>query len=522
MAEDDWRRICREAKLEGNTPRKVRVGEDEVLLVRVSGRVHAVGNKCPHYGCRLDEGAVFDNVVVCRCHDSRFDVTTGRMVSPPALDDLPVYPVRIDNGDVWLGPAQRPGSPRTQSADPRTFLIVGAGAAGNAAAETLRREGFSGRIVMITPESDPPYDRPNLSKEFMSGEAKPEWMPLRSSKFYADHTIELRTDSRVTALDPVAKTASLEPGGTMRFDKVLLATGAAPRAPSIPGAAGPGCYSLRSFVDARAIVEAASRARRVVLIGAGFIGMELASSLRKRGLAVDVVEREALPLVHLLGEPVALSLKRRHELNGITFHQGVTVRVITGASGAKAVTLSDGVKLSADFVVFGLGVMPVVDYLEGTDLVRDGGIPVDLRLETSHSGVYAAGDVALVPYFATGERVRVEHWVVAERQGQHAARCMLGSRISYEEVPFFWTRQFGITLKYVGFTRAYDETVVRGEIEAGKFLVGYYRKGALAAAAAAGMENELSAVEVIMRRRIALPPSRLVDGNADLFEIARR
>jgi NADPH-dependent 2,4-dienoyl-CoA reductase/sulfur reductase-like enzyme/nitrite reductase/ring-hydroxylating ferredoxin subunit len=517
----EWQRICREAELVEGAPRLVKVGKDDVYLVRLAGRVHAMGNKCPHYGCPLNEGVLFGNVVVCKCHDARLDVTTGRMVSPPALNDLPVYPVRIKDGEVWLAPAEKPKLPRAQGTDQRTFLIVGGGAAGNAAAETLRREGFAGRIVMITAESDPPYDRPNLSKEFMSGEAKPEWMPLRSSKFYADQRIELLTNTRIISLDPRAKTASLEPGGVMSFEKVLLATGAVPRALPISGATEPGCFNLRSFADARAIVEAASTAKAVVLIGAGFIGMELASSLRARGLIVDVVAPEALPFAHMVGERVALALKKRHEENGVRFHLGLTVSLIAGGTGAKTVTLSNGVRLSADFVVFGLGSQPVVDYLTGTDLVQGGGVPVSSKLETKHPDVFAAGDIAIVPSPANGEGVRIEHWVVAERQGQHAARGMLGSNVGYDEVPFFWTRQFGVSLKYVGFAREWDKVAVRGDIEAGKFVVGYYRKGTLAAAATIGMANELTAVEVILRRRIALPPSKLADASVDLFSMAR-
>jgi apoptosis-inducing factor 3 len=521
MADSAWQKVCRDSDLVEGVSRTVKAGDDDVLLVRVEGAVRAVGNKCPHYECPLNEGALVGRVVVCRCHDARFDVTTGRMVSPPALNDLPVYPVRIENGDVLVGPAEKARFPKTEGTDPRTFLIVGAGAAGNAAAETLRREGFAGRIVMITAESDAPYDRPNLSKEFMSGKAKPEWMPLRSAKFYQNQKIEVLTDTRVTALDPRKKTVTLAGGAEMSFDKALVATGGAPRSLPIPGADGEGCFNLRSFADARAIMAAAAAAKKVVLIGAGFIGMELASSLGERGLRVDVVAPEALPFAQLVGERVATYLKKRHEEKGVSFHLGATVRQISGARGAKAVILADGTRLDADFVILGTGVLPDVGFLAGTDLVKDGAVPVNERLETAAPDVYAAGDIAIVPDAIDGRGTRIEHWVVAERQGQHAARSMLGSTARYDEVPFFWTRQTGISLKHVGSTGAWDALSFRGDVEAGKFVAGYYRRGALVAAAGVGMPTELTAVEMMLRRRMPLPSETLSDSAVDLLARVR-
>jgi apoptosis-inducing factor 3 len=521
MAGSEWQKICPEGDLVKGVPRLVKVGEADVLLIRLEEGIFAVGNKCPHYECPLNEGAVLGHMVVCRCHDARLDLTTGKMIAAPALKDLPFYPVRIEAGEVWLGPAQKPRLAPPQGTDPRTFLIVGGGAAGNAAAETLRREGFAGRIIMVTPESDQPYDRPNLSKEFMSGEAKPEWMPLRSLKFYEDQKIELLLGKRVMGISPREKTVTLATGETLSFDAALLATGGTPRKLPIPGSDGSGCFMLRSFADARLIVQAAEGAKKAVLIGAGFIGMELASSLRARGLAVEVVAPEALPFGAILGESVARYLVKRHEEKGVVFHLGTTVHAITGETGAKTIALANGTELKADFVIVGLGIQPAVDYLAETGLIQNGAVPVNARLETKYKGIYAAGDIAFVPYGVSGEGVRIEHWVVAERHGQHAARAMLGSDAPYEETPFFWTRQTGVSLKYVGFTREWDEMAVRGSVEAGKFLVGYYRKGTLVAAATVGMANDLTAIEVMLKRRIALPSGKLADAGVDLLAMAR-
>jgi len=520
MAESSWKKVCRDADLGEGVPRLVKVGDSDVLLVRVEGKVYAVGNKCTHYECGLNEGAFFGNVVVCKCHDARFDVTTGRALTAPALKDLPVHAVRIDDGDILLGPAQKPQFPKLEAGDPRTFLIVGAGAAGNAAAETLRREKFAGRIVMITRESDQPYDRPNLSKDFVTGEAKPEWLPLRSPKFYADQRIEVLTNTEVTSLDPRARTVTFRGGETLSFDKALIATGGTPRISDVPGADGEGCFTLRSFSDARSIVEAAAGAKRAVLVGSGFIGLELASSLCTRGLEVEVVSREELPLAHILGERIARYLKRRHEQKNVTFHMGATVDRISGAKGAKTVTLSGGKLLNADFVVFGLGVKPALDFLAGSDLVQDKGIPVNCRLETKYPGIFAAGDSAIVPNPAGGDAQRIEHWCVAERHGQHSARTMLGSTAPYDEVPFFWTRQTGISLKYVGNARTWSAIAVRGDVENGKFLAGFYGEGKLLAAASVGMPDELTAVEMMIRNKIALPAEKLSDSGVDLLAIA--
>ncbi len=515
MVESEWRKVCRVDELAEGAPKLVKVGEDDVLVVRLAEGVHAVGNKCPHYECPLNEGVIRGSEVVCKCHDARFDLASGRMISPPALNDLPVYPVKVEAGEVLLGPVQKARFPKPQGTDGRTFLIVGGGAAGNAAAETLRREGFAGRIVMVTAETDLPYDRPNLSKEFMSGDAKPEWMPLRSAKFYANQNIEVISQVRVTSLDPRKKSVLLEDGRTLAFDTALLATGAAPRVPAIPGADGEACFSLRSFADARSIVEAAATASRAVLVGAGFIGMELASSLRQRGLSVEVAAAETLPLVRIIGDRIASYMKKRHEDKGVVFHLGTNVIRVSGSAGSKEVALSNGKTLMGDFVVFGLGVAPVVDYLAGTDLVEDGAVPVDARMQTKHPDVYAAGDIATVTGPEGGAR-RIEHWVVAERQGQHAARAMLGSSRPFAEVPFFWTRQTGVSLKYVGYAREWDEIVFRGDVERGRFLAGFYSRGTLLAAASIGMPDETTAVETLISRNTALPAATLADPGVSL------
>jgi apoptosis-inducing factor 3 len=520
MPETVWIPVCAESELTEGVPRLVQAGEESVYLVRLSGAIYAVGHECTHYQGKLVDGVLIGREVVCPSHNARFDVTTGRMLIPPALNDLPVYPVKVEGGQVLLGPAVKPKFPRAEGTDARTFLIVGAGAAGNMAAETLRREGFAGRIVLVTAEAERPYDRPNLSKDFITGKAKPEWIPLRGAKFYENQGIELLTGKRVTALDPRKKIVAFEGGQTLAFDKALLATGGTPRKLPIPGAKTECCMALRSWADARTLLAAVESAKSAAIIGAGFIGMELASSLRDRGLEVHVVAPEALPLAHVLGDRIASFLKKRHQENGVTFHLGKTPTQVSGTLGSKSVVLSDGTHLAVGLVVFGLGIQPAVDYLAGTDLVSGGGVPVNSRLETRFPGIFAAGDIAIVPD-PSGEPHRIEHWVVAERQGQHAARAMLDRAGDYAQVPYFWTKQAGVSVKYVGVAREWERIVYRGEVETGKFTAGFYRKDTLLAAAGGGKSKDIIAIEEIMRRRIPLPPQVLGDAKADLIAMAR-
>ncbi len=523
MGETGWTRVAKASELAEKVPVAVAVGEDKVLLVRLSGTVYAVGHKCPHYEEKLEHGALFGNQIICKSHFARMDVTTGRVIAPPAFNDLPVYPVKVEGGEVWIGPVEKPKFPKPAAAlgsDPRTFLIVGAGAAGNTAAETLRREGFAGRIVMITGETERPYDRPNLSKDFITGKSGEEWLPLRGPKFYPAQGIELLTGRRVASLDTQKKTVTLEDGETIVFDRALLATGGSPRKLPIPGADGSGCFMLRTTGDARAIVAAAAQWKSVVLIGAGFIGLELAGSLKDRGLEVTVVAPEAMPLAHILGDRVGAYLKSLHESREVRFLMGRTPARIDGEAGAKTVTLSDGARLTAGFVVIGLGVLPTVEYLSGTGLVEKGAVPVDESMRTRAPDIYAAGDIAALPD-ADWERRRVEHWVAAQRQGQRAARAMLDRDPGPMEVDFFWSKQAGASLKYVGHAREFDQTIYRGIVEEGKFLAGYFRKGALKAAATIGMAVDLIAVERLMRLGAGPTAAQLGDPGFDLMAAAK-
>ena len=514
-------KVAKEADLEPGVPVAVKVEKRDVLLVRLGDRICACGNKCTHYGGPLNEGLLTGNVATCPWHGARFDVTTGKVLAAPALDDVPVYPVQVEGGDVAVGPAQAAAPPAVASGGGRTFLIVGAGAAGNAAAETLRREGFDGRILLVTAEPDRPYDRPNLSKDFLAGEAKPEWIPLRSEEFYAKQQIELLTNRRVASLDPGSRTIAFADGSTLRYDCALLATGGTPRTLSIPGATLEGSFVLRSLAHSKALIAAAEQARSAVVVGASFIGMEVAASLRQRGLEVHVVAPDPVPMARVFGDRVGRYIQQVHAAKGVVFHLGTTPAQIVGQRKVEAVVLSDGSRIAADLVVAGVGIQPAVAFLESAGIVEGGAIPVDGRLATKAPGVFAAGDIAVVPGHRTGEPQRVEHWVVAERQGQHAARAMLGSKAPYAEVPFFWTKQYDASVKYVGFARGFDRIVYRGNVEEGHFLAGYYQGQVLKAAAGLGMPREILVLGQILGAGAAISPEQLQDSSTDLFAIAQ-
>jgi len=521
MEDVAWKAVAKDADVLEGKPVGVEVGEDKVLLTRIRGTVFAVGRECPHYQEKLEKGALFGTEIECKSHFARIDVTTGKVISAPAMNDLPVYPVRVDNGEIYIGTVVKPKFPKPAAAlgsDPRTFVIVGAGAAGNAAAETLRRQGFAGRIVMITPENERPYDRPNLSKDFMTGKAGEEWLPLRGPKFYPAQGIELLIGKKVASIDPAHRNVGFTDGESLAFTKLLLATGAAPRTLAAPGADA--ALLLRTAEDARVLLRAASQWKRAMIVGAGFIGLELASSLRERGLAVTVVAQESVPLSHIVGDRVGAYIKGLHEAKGVVFAMDRTVRGIEGAEGARVVTLSDGTRREADFVVAGLGVVPVVDYLEGTGIAADGMVPVDGTMQTSVADIYAAGDIAAVLDNDNGRR-RVEHWVVAERQGARAALCMLGKDPGRQEVDVFWSKQAGVSVKYVGHAKHFDQVIYRGAVEEGAFLAGYYHQGALKAAATIGMAQEIIAVERLLRFGAAPQVAQFADRSFDLLAAAR-
>jgi len=442
------------------------VGADAVLLARRGNELFAVGAACTHYHGPLAEGLMVGDTVRCPWHHACFSLRTGEAVRAPAFDPLPRWRIQRQGDKVFVrekldGASQkRAPAEAERSAWPESVVIVGGGAAGFAAAELLRRDGYDRPVILLSADDAPPCDRPNLSKDYLAGTAKESWIPLKSPKFYEKRAIDLRLNARVAAIDPRNRRVTLADGTALDYGALLLATGADPVRLDLPGADASVVHYLRSFADSRAIVAAAATAKRALVIGASFIGLEVAASLRARKIEVHVVGPEARPLERVVGVELGDVVRRLHEKNGIVFHLGQTVTKLDG----KTATLSGGDTLAADLVVIGVGVRPAIALAEAAGLATDKGVTTDEYLQTSVPGIYAAGDIARWPDPHSGERIRVEHWVVAERQGQTAARNILGRRERFDAVPFFWSQHYDMAISYVGHATRWDATKVEGSL----------------------------------------------------------
>jgi apoptosis-inducing factor 3 len=486
-----------------------RVDSEEAILVRRGEEFFAVGAQCTHYHGALAAGLAVGDTIRCPLHHACFSLRTGEPLRAPALDPIACWRVERAGAKVFVRermPTPKPPSPKDGRAGalPSSVTIIGGGAAGLAAADRLRREGYSARITLLSADTSPPYDRPNLSKDFLMGTAPAEWMPLRTPEYYAERKIELLLDSRVASLDPKRRTLQLERGRQLDFDALLLATGADPVRLDIPAAGAMRFLYLRTFADSQAIVAAAAAAKRVVVVGASFIGLEVAASLRQRGIEVHVVGPERILFEHVLGAQLGTFVREVHESHGVMFHLGTSVANVDG----RRVTLKDASCIEADFVVIGAGVRPAIKLAEQAGLTIDRGVRVNEYLETSAAGVFAAGDIARWPDPYSGERIRVEHWVVAERQGQIAALNMLGRRQRFDAVPFFWSQHYDVTINYVGHAESWDAIDVDGSLSSRDCAVTYRRGGRILALAS--ISRDLKSLEA--ERDFELTQTGATDG----------
>jgi apoptosis-inducing factor 3 len=468
---------------------------EQVLVARRGDELFAIGATCTHYGGPLAKGLMVDCTVHCPWHHARFDLRTGEAVAAPALNDVSCYSIaKRDNrffvtGKIDKKPARKPKS------SPASVIIIGAGAAGGAAAEMLRREGYDGPVTLLGMDEFLPYDRPNLSKDYLAGNAPEEWIPLRPPEFYREQKIDTLTNTTVTAIDPKTKQVTLSDGRSLGYGALLIATGAEPVRLAIPGNdLAHVCY-LRTLADSRRIIEKAKDAKRAVVIGACFIGLEVAWSLRERKLEVAVVGKGSLPLEKVLGRELGNLIHQTHEANGVKFHLGRMPKAIQD----RQVQLDDGTILDCDLVVVGIGVRPNTALAEKAGVAIDDGVLVNEFLETSVPGIFAAGDIARWPDPRSG-RIRVEHWVVAQRQGQTAARNILGAQEPFNLPPYFWSNHFDLQIRYVGHGSGENRASVSGDLKAKDASVIFRDGDKLTAVASIGRDTENLKAELALER----------------------
>ena len=448
-----------------------------VVVVATEDAVYAVGGSCSHYGGPLGEGLCVGGEIRCPWHHAAFDVKIGEAVGAPALNPIPVYKTTERDGRIFVtGPTDAPAPKRTPPSTPESVVIVGAGAGGAAAAEALRRHGYDGPVTLIGTE--PPVDRPNLSKDYLAGIVPEEWIPLRSPQFYTDGDINLITGEEVTGIDPADRTVHLESGRQLSYGALLLATGAEPRRLPVPGGDLAHVHYLRSLEDSRSIIAALADTEHAVIVGAGFIGLEVAASLRHREIEVTVVAPEEIPLAHAVGETLGRFVADLHREHGVKFRLGRGVTEIR----EEEVLLDDDTTIPADLVVVGIGVVPRTALAESAGLAVDNGIIVDDHLRTSDPDIWAAGDIARYPG-PHGELVRIEHWVLAERQGQTAARNILGHYIAFTQPPFFWSQHYDLPINVTGHLTGWEEEIVNGDPHQRDVVVGYQKAGQITAVA---------------------------------------
>jgi apoptosis-inducing factor 3 len=473
------------------------LGDESIVVARIDGEVYALDAACTHYGVPLGGGIVEGHTIRCPAHHSRFDLRTGEAVAAPALRPVACWKVGVRDGRAYVTGRREVAPPvraAAQSPAPRSVVIVGAGAAGTACAEMLRREGFEGTVTLLDAGTDAPVDRPNLSKDYLAGSAEEAWMPLFPPEWYAEQRIDLQLGSRVTGIDTEGRKVRLIDGRAFEYDALLLATGSEPVRLPIPQHATPNVYYLRTLADSRAIIAAAEGAARAVVVGSSFIGLEVAASLRARGLAVTVVSHEALPLSRVLGPELGWTLQRLHEDHGVRFHLNDGIAAV----GEKSVTLKSGPTIDADLVVVGIGVRPGVALGKWAGLEVENGIVVDEQLRTSAPGVWAAGDVCRWPDPWTGDSIRSEHWVVGLRQGQTVARNILGRGERFIAAPFFWSAHYDVTVSYVGHAEKWDALEMDGDPRAHDCTAIYRRAGKPLAVATIARDRASLRVEAAM------------------------
>ena len=510
----DMQRVAQLSDLREDRGMQVHVGEIDVLLVRQGNEVRAYQAKCPHAGAPLADGAVCNGHVICPWHKAAFAVSDGSLCEPPALDALTRYPAEVIDGKIHVGDQPIENRPNVLAADERCFVVIGAGAAGTAAACALREKGYNGRLLLIDREKTPGYDRTALSKFVLAGDMQPDDVPaLREDGFYQTQRIE-RIQGEVMKLDVINKRLTMADGLRIAYDAALITTGGEPRALPITGAEIAQVLTLRALEDAKKILEAVALKEHsdghpkghALIVGDSFIGLEAASALRKSGVDVTVIARHEVPFAAQFGARIGKAIRALHEQNGVLFRTHVEVSRFEGdvQSGAeeherrlRTAVLSNGEHLPVDVALVGVGVNPATHFIDGIELEKDGSVSVDAGMLAAR-GVWAAGDMATFP--VNNQPLRIEHWRLAQQQARIAASNMLGEKQLYADVPYFWTFHFGKRLDYLGHAPKWDDIVYLGEPEDFDFLALMCKQGTVAAVVGCQREREVAMLAERMKQ----------------------
>ncbi|GLH45088.1 pyridine nucleotide-disulfide oxidoreductase [Pseudomonas atacamensis] len=494
-------RVARFADVPQDRGLQVEIGDCKIVLLRANGELRAFQGLCPHAGAPLAEGALCHGRLICPWHKAAYRAEDGGLCEPPSLDSLKRYPLELRGDDVWVDDQPLPDPHTPPADDPRTFVVVGAGAAGTACAAALREKGFGGRIVLVDGEPDAGYDRTVLSKFVLAGEMSPkEVPPLRDEAFYQAQRIE-RVQSEVTLLDAPGKALHLNNGGILRYDAAVLATGGAPNPLKLPGAELANVFVLRSKTQAEQIINAAQPGQRAVIIGDSFIALECASALREFGLDVTVLARHAIPFAKQFGEAVGKAIRALHEEHGVKFISEHEAMQILGEDKVEGVLLDNGLRLAADLVLAGVGVHPATEPFESLPKEEDQSLRVDDGMRVS-DGLWAIGDIATFPL--NGQPTRIEHWRLAQQHARIAAANMLGGEEHYLDVPFFWTYHFGKNYDYLGHAQEWDEVEFSGEPEQPPFIGLFAKDGIVVAAVACDKQRAMALLAERMKQPLPM------------------
>lgn len=506
--------VAKVTDLQNGEMQQIAVEDSPILLAKINDKFYATGAFCTHYGAPLATGLLCGERIICPWHNACFNAIAGQQEEPPGLNSLATFLTRVEGDEVIVKLPDTIDSQRTlemaryvENVESRVFVVLGAGAAGINAVEKLRQIGFQGKVILISAETKLPYDRTKLSKNYLQGKAEEDSLSIRSCEFYARHSIELRFGKAVTEVDALNKSLTFADGSSLKYDSLLLATGGKAKTLKVPGADLANIFTIRQPEDTTAILTAVKDAQKAVVIGSSFIGMEAAASLIQQGLEVTVISPSDVPFKKVLGDELGKMFQKLHEKNGVTFKFGTKATEFKGTNQVETVMLEDGAEIPTDLVIVGIGVQPNTSYLQGIKLnEKDRSIPVNEYLQTEIHDIYAAGDIASFPYAPMGKSTRIEHWRLAAQQGRIAAENMLhqytSDRVNASElVPFFWSGQYDLKLRYVGHAEQWDEVYLDGDLDSPEFLAFYLQGDRVMAVAGVNRDKEISAISELMRQQ---------------------